>query len=113
MCKKQIDIYRIYRTQKFHRLISKGLLGIYLSDQKGVGAKKEMQQMARRIVKYGGAASYFFLCECEAVPYAGLGERSTLATNVIDNLKQIVERSSLISEPLGEARGVAALTLYS
>jgi tetraprenyl-beta-curcumene synthase len=44
---------------KFHRLISKGLLGIYLSDQK-VSEQKEMQQMARRIVKYGGAASYFF-----------------------------------------------------
>ncbi|MFP3125022.1 tetraprenyl-beta-curcumene synthase family protein [Ectobacillus funiculus] len=44
---------------KFHRLISKGLLGIYLSDQK-VSEQKEMQQMARRIVKYGGVASYFF-----------------------------------------------------
>ncbi|MBU5205639.1 tetraprenyl-beta-curcumene synthase family protein, partial [Vibrio cholerae] len=38
---------------KFHRLISRGLLGIYLSDQK-VSAQKNMHKMARRIVKYGG-----------------------------------------------------------
>lgn len=44
---------------KFHRLISRGLLGIYLSDEK-VSQQKEMQYMARRIVKYGGFTSRFF-----------------------------------------------------
>lgn len=44
---------------KFHRLISRGLLGIYLSDQK-VSAQKNMHKMARRIVKYGGLTSRFF-----------------------------------------------------
>ena len=44
---------------KFHRLISRGLLGIYLSDRK-VSAQKNMHKMARRIVKYGGLTSRFF-----------------------------------------------------
>ncbi|MFD3448717.1 tetraprenyl-beta-curcumene synthase family protein [Microbacteriaceae bacterium 4G12] len=45
--------------EKFHRLISRGLLGVYLSDRK-VTEQREMQQMAKRIVKYGGLTSYFF-----------------------------------------------------
>ncbi|MFX3623700.1 MAG: tetraprenyl-beta-curcumene synthase family protein [Ectobacillus sp.] len=44
---------------KFHRLISRGLLGIYLSDQK-VTEQKDLTQIAKRIVKYGGLTSYFF-----------------------------------------------------
>lgn len=44
---------------KFHRLISRGLLGVYLSDKK-INEQKDMQKMAKRIVKYGGFTSYFF-----------------------------------------------------
>ncbi|MCP8967520.1 tetraprenyl-beta-curcumene synthase family protein [Ectobacillus ponti] len=44
---------------RFHKLISRGLLGLYLSDRK-VTEQAEMQEMAKRIVKYGGLTSYFF-----------------------------------------------------
>ncbi len=44
---------------KFHRLIARGLLGVYLSDQK-VHEQKDMKRMAKQIVKYGGLTSYFF-----------------------------------------------------
>ncbi len=44
---------------KFHRLINRGLLGLYLSDRK-VQEQREIRQLANQIVKYGGLTSYFF-----------------------------------------------------
>ncbi len=41
---------------RFHHLINRGLIGIYLSDRK-VDRQKEIQETARRMVRTGGAAS--------------------------------------------------------
>ncbi|MDF2902656.1 MAG: hypothetical protein K0S25_294 [Bacillus sp. (in: firmicutes)] len=46
-------------NQKFHRLINRGLLGIYLSDKK-VAKQKGVRKLAKEIIKTGGAVSYFF-----------------------------------------------------
>lgn len=43
----------------FHKLIHRGLLGLYLSDEK-VDSQKETKQLAKRMVKLGGAQSRFF-----------------------------------------------------
>lgn len=45
--------------QRFHRLINRGLLGIYLSDQK-VSKQKNVRKLAKEMIKTGGAVSYFF-----------------------------------------------------
>ncbi|RDI44350.1 tetraprenyl-beta-curcumene synthase family protein [Falsibacillus pallidus] len=45
--------------QKFHKLINRGLLGVYLSDDK-VHEQKHIQTIAKKIMKAGGAISYFF-----------------------------------------------------
>lgn len=44
---------------KFHQLINRGLLGVYLSDSK-VNEQKEVKQLAKKMMKQGGAVSYFF-----------------------------------------------------
>ena len=43
----------------FHKLIHSGLLGLYLSDEK-VDSQKETKQLAKKMVKLGGAQSRFF-----------------------------------------------------
>ncbi|MTH54478.1 DUF2600 family protein [Bacillus mangrovi] len=43
----------------FHRLINRGLLGVYLSDQK-VTSRKELNRLARALLKRGGGTSLFF-----------------------------------------------------
>jgi len=45
--------------KKFHQLINRGLLGVYLSDGK-VRKQKHVRKLAKGIIKTGGAASYFF-----------------------------------------------------
>jgi tetraprenyl-beta-curcumene synthase len=45
--------------QRFHQLINRGLLGIYLSDEK-VAKQKGVQKLAKEIIKVGGTVSYFF-----------------------------------------------------
>jgi tetraprenyl-beta-curcumene synthase len=45
--------------KKFHQLINRGLLGIYLSDEK-VRKQKNVRKLARGIIKTGGIISYFF-----------------------------------------------------
>jgi len=45
--------------KKFHQLINRGLLGIYLSDAK-VRKQKNVRKLARGIIKSGGWISYFF-----------------------------------------------------
>ncbi|HWO96962.1 MAG TPA: tetraprenyl-beta-curcumene synthase family protein [Bacillus sp. (in: firmicutes)] len=46
-------------NERFHRLINRGLLGIYLSDEK-VAKQKNVRQMAKKLIKAGGSLSYFF-----------------------------------------------------
>lgn len=43
----------------FHKLINRGLLGIYLSDEK-VQKQKNVRRLAKGIIKTGGMVSYFF-----------------------------------------------------
>lgn len=45
--------------KKFHQLINRGLLGIYLSDAK-VRKQKNVRKLAKDIIKSGGWISYFF-----------------------------------------------------
>ncbi|MFC3884749.1 tetraprenyl-beta-curcumene synthase family protein [Bacillus songklensis] len=45
--------------ERFHRLINRGLLGIYLSDDK-VNKQENIRQAAKRIIRAGGSLSYFF-----------------------------------------------------
>jgi tetraprenyl-beta-curcumene synthase len=44
---------------KFHRMINRGLLGIYLADQK-VHRQKQVRELARKIIRRGGGSSVFF-----------------------------------------------------
>ncbi|MEK3887663.1 tetraprenyl-beta-curcumene synthase family protein [Bacillus sp. FSL K6-3431] len=44
---------------KFHKLINRGLIGVYLSDRK-VNEQKKVRVMARKVMKHSGAVSYFF-----------------------------------------------------
>ena len=43
----------------FHRLVLRGLLGVYLSDQK-VRCQKDLKKMAQDLLKLGGTTSLFF-----------------------------------------------------
>ncbi len=45
--------------EKFHRLINRGLLGVYLSDGK-VHDCKDVAVMAKRMIKASGGTAYFF-----------------------------------------------------
>ena len=44
---------------KFHRMIHRGLLGIYLADKK-VRGQKQVRKLAGRIIRRGGGSSLFF-----------------------------------------------------
>lgn len=45
--------------KRFHQLINRGLLGIYLSDEK-VRKQKKVKKLARGMIKTGGFTSFFF-----------------------------------------------------
>ncbi|OEH92130.1 tetraprenyl-beta-curcumene synthase family protein [Bacillus solimangrovi] len=45
--------------EKFHKLINRGLIGIYLSDRK-VKQQESVHQTAKQLIKYGGVVSKFF-----------------------------------------------------
>lgn len=45
--------------EKFHRLVNRGLLGVYLSDDK-VNAQKQLSKLAKKLIKVGGSSSLFF-----------------------------------------------------
>lgn len=45
--------------ENFHRLINRGLLGVYLSDDK-VAGQKEMGRLAKKLIKASGKTSLFF-----------------------------------------------------
>ncbi|HET7521979.1 MAG TPA: tetraprenyl-beta-curcumene synthase family protein [Bacillales bacterium] len=44
---------------KFHRMINRGLLGIYLADDK-VRRQKHVRMLSRKIIRHGGGSSVFF-----------------------------------------------------
>lgn len=46
-------------NKRFHRLINRGLLGIYLSDEK-VRSQKSVRVLAREMIKSSGLISFFF-----------------------------------------------------
>lgn len=46
-------------NKKFHQLINRGLLGLYLSDEK-VRKQKNVRTLAEKIIKHGGPISWFF-----------------------------------------------------
>ncbi|MFD1739260.1 tetraprenyl-beta-curcumene synthase family protein [Bacillus salitolerans] len=45
--------------EKFHRLINRGLLGLYLSDDK-VNYQKDVRHLSKTLIRQGGIISYFF-----------------------------------------------------
>ncbi|MGG4488621.1 tetraprenyl-beta-curcumene synthase family protein [Metabacillus idriensis] len=45
--------------ENFHKLIHRGLLGVYLSDEK-VTSRKDLGKLARKLIKLGGKTSSFF-----------------------------------------------------
>ncbi|MGD7044334.1 tetraprenyl-beta-curcumene synthase family protein [Jeotgalibacillus proteolyticus] len=45
--------------RRFHQLINRGLLGVYLSDEK-VNKQKSVRQLARKMIRSSGAVSFFF-----------------------------------------------------
>lgn len=45
--------------RKFHKLINRGLLGVYLSDRK-VNEQADVRALAKKIMKRGGLISHFF-----------------------------------------------------
>ncbi len=57
---EQADIYIAHLPdQRFHRMILRGLLGIYLSDEK-VSEQKEVKLLAKKMMRKGGRVSRFF-----------------------------------------------------
>ncbi|KAB7705846.1 DUF2600 family protein [Bacillus aerolatus] len=44
---------------KFHQLINRGLLGVYLSDNKAFD-QKDIRKLSKKIIRKAGTASYFF-----------------------------------------------------
>lgn len=46
-------------NEKFHRLLNRGLLGVYMSDSK-VNEQSQVRRLARQLIKKGGPISYFF-----------------------------------------------------
>jgi tetraprenyl-beta-curcumene synthase len=48
---------------RFHRMINRGLLGLYLADNK-VKGQKRMREMARKIGRQGGMLSFFVYLNC-------------------------------------------------
>lgn len=45
--------------EDFHKLINRGLIGIYLTDKK-IQQQKELKRIAKQIIKFGGNTSKFF-----------------------------------------------------
>ena len=62
--------------ERFHRMINRGLLGLYLADNK-VKGQGRMQEMARRIGRQGGMLSFFVYLNCWLYRWmqGGMGRR--------------------------------------
>lgn len=48
---------------KFHQMINRGLLSVYLADKK-VNKQKKVQKLAKKIGRYGGLSAFFFYTQC-------------------------------------------------
>lgn len=46
-------------NEKFHRMINRGLLGLYLSDEK-VRTQRSVLKVAKKMIRLGGKTSFFF-----------------------------------------------------
>ncbi len=51
--------------RKFHQLINRGLLGLYLSDGK-VDEQQSLKELSQKLLKLGGTKSYFFYINAKA-----------------------------------------------
>ena len=47
---------------RFHRMINKGLLGMYLADRK-VSEQREIRRIARKMILWGGGVAWFFFLQ--------------------------------------------------
>jgi len=57
--KKADESIALLPHASFHRMINRGLLGIYLADRK-VGAQRNVKHMAHKIGRAGGLSAFFF-----------------------------------------------------
>jgi tetraprenyl-beta-curcumene synthase len=48
---------------RFHQMINKGLLGMYLADRK-VSEQREIRRVARKMIHLGGGVAWFFFLHC-------------------------------------------------
>ena len=48
---------------RFHHMINRGLLGMYLADRK-VDRQKDVRKIAKRMIRYGGLVTMFFFLHC-------------------------------------------------
>lgn len=48
---------------KFHQMINRGLLGMYLADRK-VDKQKEVRKIAKKMIRSGGFVTFFFFTHC-------------------------------------------------
>jgi len=62
--------------ERFHRMINRGLLGLYLADNK-VKSQKRMREMAKKIGRQGGMLSFFVYLNCWLYRWmqGGMGRR--------------------------------------
>lgn len=61
-------------NRNFHRLINRGLLSIYLSDDK-VFQQKDVRQIARHLLRIGGMQTLFFYLHCRIYRKLFSGQR--------------------------------------
>lgn len=63
---KEADIHtNQLPNRKFHQLINRGLLGLYLSDGK-VAEQDSLKGLTKKLLKLGGSKSYFFYINAKA-----------------------------------------------
>jgi len=48
---------------RFHHMINRGLLGMYLADRK-VDRQKDVRMVAKKLIRYGGLVTMFFFLHC-------------------------------------------------
>lgn len=72
--KKSDQYAKMLPHKRFHQLIHRGLLGLYLSDDK-VKAQKDVRTLARKLIRFGGFESLFFYVNGRA--YRNLQKKKT------------------------------------
>jgi tetraprenyl-beta-curcumene synthase len=48
---------------KFHHMMNRGLLGMYLADRK-VDRQKDVREVAKKMIRLGGGVTLFFFIHC-------------------------------------------------